>query len=635
MNAPAEKPAAPPAPTPAKPIDQALREFLAARPLPGAILVLIAYAALPVAGLTVSSREDESFWAWASGILLAGAALPAAAVFFRRPWTHLPAGWLAWAGLVGVVLRALSTGAIPNHVPFAVYGALLVAGAGAARTPPAPQAARERRPESVEQWARENAEAIVIAFIMALVIRCFCIEVFKIPSSSMEPTLLGDSHPGCPYKNYHLERYPGGDRIMVTKFFYSLSDIRRYDVLVFKFPLNQPKNFIKRVVGLPGEELRIHGGNLYVRKPGETEFAIARRELRTQDSVWIDLARGHDFLDGSPGSLDDYWEAHPPAGAPLRADYGIQERALVTREREGKRGVLFRYSGRFQDSHYQEVGELRVAFDFELTSPQGQAFAEIANEFGRFELVLSTDGAGHLRWTLPGENPRKVTREIGTVRLEMDRRYRLELSVYDGLAIARVDGSKVADLEYIARRSDAKPPPGGSIGISFGSKDATFRVRKLAVGRDLYYKGKDGGGIREDVPIAIKPGHYVMMGDNVDSSHDSRSWRLKRLPLTTGEVVELESQDLGNDKEVKIEDVMRRYGVEQPPDLFVPGDRHGTPWLLYRSEPKGGLPAGVPAGVLAKDADTEEPYPQIDGKYIVGKALWIWWPPGRWFTLIR
>ena len=91
----------------------------------------------------------------------------------------------------------------------------------------------------------------------------------------MEPTLLGDvsrshSRDCCPFNYYHVplgSDNATGDRIMVTKYYYAFSPVERFDVVVFKFPLNQAKNFIKRVVGLPNEELRIYRGNLYVRKP--------------------------------------------------------------------------------------------------------------------------------------------------------------------------------------------------------------------------------------------------------------------------------------------------------------------------------------------------------------------------------
>ena len=124
----------------------------------------------------------------------------------------------------------------------------LLRGKGLARSPtkgmgrimtgetPMAAATEKKDPEPLTRWAKENVEAIVVAFIMALVIRCFCIEVFKIPTSSMEPYLLGelnDNHiNNCRdvgFLHYHDKRR-GGDRIMVTKYFYSLAPIRRFDV---------------------------------------------------------------------------------------------------------------------------------------------------------------------------------------------------------------------------------------------------------------------------------------------------------------------------------------------------------------------------------------------------------------------
>src|SRR3989304_6809105 len=111
-------------------------------------------------------------------------------------------------------------------------------------------------------WLKENVEAIVVAFIAAMVIRCFAVEVFQIPTKSMEPTLMG-----------HVITDENGkvvdslmDRIMVSKFFYEISPIERFDVAVFKFPLNQSRNFIKRVVGMPDEKFFVEGGNIYYRK---------------------------------------------------------------------------------------------------------------------------------------------------------------------------------------------------------------------------------------------------------------------------------------------------------------------------------------------------------------------------------
>ena len=105
---------------------------------------------------------------------------------------------------------------------------------------------------------REYAEAIFIALLLALFIRSFVVQAFKIPSGSMIPTLLV------------------GDHILVNKFVYgiknpwsgsvwfALGEPGRHDVIVFRYPENPSQDFIKRVVGLPGDTVRIVDKQVYV-----------------------------------------------------------------------------------------------------------------------------------------------------------------------------------------------------------------------------------------------------------------------------------------------------------------------------------------------------------------------------------
>jgi signal peptidase I len=116
---------------------------------------------------------------------------------------------------------------------------------------------------------RENIEAIVVAIILALFIRTFVVQAFKIPSGSMEDTLLI------------------GDHILVNKFIYGIKapflrktiipikDPQRGDIIVFEFPEDPSKDFIKRVIGLPGDVVEIRNKKVFVNgEPVKNSHAI-------------------------------------------------------------------------------------------------------------------------------------------------------------------------------------------------------------------------------------------------------------------------------------------------------------------------------------------------------------------------
>jgi signal peptidase I len=117
-----------------------------------------------------------------------------------------------------------------------------------------PEKQETRKKSAVREWI----ESIVIAFILAMVIRTFVIQAFKIPTGSMRPTLLE------------------GDAILVNKFIYgakipftdwSLPEIRkprRQDVIVFIYPNEPKKDFIKRLVAVGGETVEIKNGTIYI-----------------------------------------------------------------------------------------------------------------------------------------------------------------------------------------------------------------------------------------------------------------------------------------------------------------------------------------------------------------------------------
>jgi signal peptidase I len=192
---------------------------------------------------------------------------------------------------------------------------------------------------------KETIESILVAFILAFIFRAFVVEAFVIPTGSMAPTLLG-AHmrfrcPDCGWTfdvNYSSDsdqdsddmRMPSdaaptadiycpncgrlvasappprlfeapkpqslvpvnfGDRILVLKYIYLLHPPQRWDVVVFKTPddpnrYHYDTNFIKRLVGLPGERLMVLDGNLYRWDTTEGKWEIPDKPRSAQESLW-------------------------------------------------------------------------------------------------------------------------------------------------------------------------------------------------------------------------------------------------------------------------------------------------------------------------------------------------------------
>ena len=116
---------------------------------------------------------------------------------------------------------------------------------------------RRRKHAKKPVW-REYAEAILWALILALIIRTWAVQAFKIPSGSMKPTLLIGDHLLVSKSSYGI-KLPFSDSVLIP-----IGDPKRGDIVVFRFPEDPDKDFIKRIIGLPGDKLEVRNKEVYI-----------------------------------------------------------------------------------------------------------------------------------------------------------------------------------------------------------------------------------------------------------------------------------------------------------------------------------------------------------------------------------
>ena len=192
-------------------------------------------------------------------------------------------------------------------------------------TPTTVKSTKQEPPAPVrrQDGTRETIESVVFAFILAFLFRTFEAEAFVIPTGSMAPTLMGRHKDlDCQQCGYHFtvgaseelrepfDRYDPdrrirtvycpncrfenqitdapvfkGDRILVNKFPYEFGSPTRFDVGVFKYPEDPKTNYIKRIVGLPGEYIRVARGDVYRRTDDTGPWQILRKDNPDKQKV--------------------------------------------------------------------------------------------------------------------------------------------------------------------------------------------------------------------------------------------------------------------------------------------------------------------------------------------------------------
>jgi signal peptidase I len=222
----------------------------------------------------------------------------------------------------------------------------------------------------------DNTKTIVIALLIALVIRTFLFQPFNIPSGSMKGTLLVGDYLFVSKFTYGYSRYslPFGFLPFSGRIMGDLPD--RGDVVVFKLPADNRTDFIKRVIGLPGDRIQMIDGALYI-----NDEAVQRERVE-------DFAFEHG--DGSVSYVAQYRETLPNGVSYLTLDITPEGRHDTTGVYTVPEGHLFMMG----DNRDQSA---------DSREPRAVGYVPIENVVGRAEIkFFSTDGSAALwefwRW---------------------------------------------------------------------------------------------------------------------------------------------------------------------------------------------------------------------------------------------
>ncbi|MBL7685051.1 MAG: signal peptidase I, partial [Deltaproteobacteria bacterium] len=156
---------------------------------------------------------------------------------------------------------------------------------------PTPSVIANQKPKKKKSTFREYAEALFTALLIAFVLRTFVVEAFKIPSKSMVPTLMVGDH-------IFVNKFIYGLRVPFTKKWIAhFKTPQRGEVVVFIYPRNESLDFIKRVVGLPGDKVEVIGTDLLINGEKVNKYPVKIKGVNPDNAreLQVESIEGKDF----------------------------------------------------------------------------------------------------------------------------------------------------------------------------------------------------------------------------------------------------------------------------------------------------------------------------------------------------
>lgn len=541
--------------------------------------------------------------------------------------------------------------------------------------PPAPPAAKP------EGW-RDTVEQFAVAFLLALLIRGFEAEAFVIPTGSMAPTLRGrhkdltcdqcgyafavnasEEAEGPAPAGFRSGRVDSGicvncrnqvrgiaatpsfkgDRILVLKFPYEFPDMpgstgpSRWDVVVFRYPEEPEVNYIKRLVGLPGEDLRIHYGDLLTRPTGGPSFFRPHKPLIHQQAMMIDVSNdalrpkaladspewarwaGEGWREEGvgnyvPAAASDEWSSlkyrhrvpdpeqwaaalegrsqpRPPRSS-LITDFYSYNTNLSADASDPSAFIRGEQKGAWFQPHW--VGDLAIESQLDVEAPKGRIRYELveSGETFRFEVDLAT-GLGSLF-----RGDQMIFAHRVATGLERPGKHNVAFANVDNRVTVWVDGRTPFEEgpTYEDYPGVPRGPKAGDLEpVTISVRDgAAVRVSGLVLKRDIYYTQVPGGTDYDGLSAAFD-------GQSPVTLLDSLSDPARFAPL----------------------------GTLQPKDYTIGADRY---MMMGDNSPRSKDGRG-----WSTDDRLDEDHPhgwdgsgrnswEVPRSLLVGKAFFIYWP---------
>jgi signal peptidase I len=426
-------------------------------------------------------------------------------------------------------------------------------------------------------------EWLITAFILAFLVRAFILEAFRIPTGSMADTLKGDHFrlrcQQCGYKydcgsemtRYRLgqdaiaagnvrppiSRCPScghydsagraipisnGDRILVLKCIYQFFEPKRWDVVVFKNPLNPPESYIKRLIGRPGETVEIIDGDIYI------DGQISRKPAKVQEELWMPVydndyqpaqpressfngyPNGHQWQQPFRNTAESKWKLDK-ADDPTKFHLDSPADEISSLVYDTSLGNNFRATYAYDSvgdyEHLPYCSDLMVRFYAQSATKQGR----VGISLSKYQTIYKAwiDFAGEMVIAKVSEDKETILDSKIIDPSAMNEPALVEFANVDHQLIFQFGGDKLTyDLGRSAedageRKREAQP----QVKI-FGS--GTLTLSHIAIFRDIHYTAKrsadspEEGRAIEGNPLTLGKDEFFVLGDNSPNSEDGRWW---------------------------------------------------------------------------------------------------------------